>query len=119
MSQEPGTDEEQILVPKQLLIDFQGHIDELPLRLREPVEQVRDNVTEAVTAIATRIGETAEETINALVEAIPAVIARHAPETSPEVLQAITKEIEQHAIARLDTLKAARDPLKQSSDTSS
>ena len=111
------SDEEMVVVSRAALEQLQRQIDGLPEIFAKSTQEISralaGRLSSALDSLAAQLTETTEDALRAIRDAIPVVVAQHAPEISPEALDAITEEIYRRAAERFATLHAAQRILSE------
>jgi phenylpyruvate tautomerase PptA (4-oxalocrotonate tautomerase family) len=111
------SNEEMVLVSRASLEQLQRQIDGLPDVFAKSTQELgralAARLSHALDDLAAQLTETTDDALRAIRDAIPVVIADHAPEISPEALEAITEAIYARAAERFATLHAAQRILRE------
>jgi hypothetical protein len=108
---------EMVLVSRAALEQLQRQIDGLPDIFAKTTQELgralATRLSTALDDLASQLTETTDDALRAIRDAIPAVIAEHAPEISPQALDAITEAIYARAAEQFATLHAAQRILSE------
>ena len=108
---------EMVLVSRASLEQLQRQIDGLPDIFAKTTQELgralAARLSSALDDHAAQLTETTDDALRAIRDAIPAVIAEHAPEISPQALEAITEAIYARAAEQFATLHAAQRILSE------
>lgn len=111
------SNEEMVLVSRAALEQLQRQIDGLPEIFAKSTQEISrglaGRLSKALDDLAAQLTETTEDALRSIRDAIPVVVAQHAPELSPEVIEAITEQIYARAAERFATLHAAQRILSE------